>query len=112
MSVGQYPKDSLTMNQALKVQELVIKGSDTGMYSVSGGNTFINVREPVGQVYVASCKVDASNLVTQFQQANTLIVDSSAHTLGGDQKAIELVGLAAVAANDCIVVRYVVLEHL
>lgn len=114
MSVGFNPKNELTMNQSLKVQELAVKGSDRGLYQISGGNCFIMIREPVDQVYVASCKVDASNLVTQFAQANIIIVDSTSlvTTAPSDRGAIELVGLAALQPNDCIIVRYAVLEHL
>lgn len=107
-----YPKNQNTMDQALKVQELVISGADAGMYSISGGNTFVLVKEPVGKIYLASVKVDSSNTVTQFAQSALVICDSALLTAGGNQGAIEITGLAAVAANDVIIVRYSVLEHL
>lgn len=110
MSDGYYPKNDQTQFQSLKVQELAISGSDSDMYVVSGGNTFVNIREPVLQVYLAQVKVDASNLVTQFTQANISIVDSVLHTAGGNKGAIKLTGLAAVQTNDCIIVKYSVDE--
>jgi hypothetical protein len=112
MSVGFYPKSNNTMDQALKVQELCIAGSDSTMFQISGGNLFVMVREPVGKIYLASCKVDSSNTVTQFAQSSLAIVDSSSLTAGGDKGAIELIGLSALAANDVVIVRYSVLEHL
>ena len=107
-----YPKDSNTMEQALRVQELIISGADAGLFTISGGNCFVLIREPVQKVFLASVKVDSSNTVTQFAQSSIVICDSSLLTAGGNQGAIELVGLASVAANDVIVVRYSVLEHL
>lgn len=112
MSVGYYPKNEQASGQALKVQELVVSGSDPQLYQISGGNTFIMVREPVDKVYLASCKVDSTNLTTNFAQASIVICDSALLTAGGNRGAIELVGLAALNPNDVVVVRYAVLEHL
>lgn len=109
MSDGFYPKNSNTQFQSLKVEELCIRGSDNGMYQISGGNCFVMVREPVLAIYLASVKVDSTNLVTQFQQSSLAIVDSSSLTVGppNDLGAIEIIGLASLAANDVLIVRYV-----
>lgn len=112
MSVGFYPKNSITMDQALKVQELSISGSDGTVYQISGGNLYVMVREPVGKIYEASVKVDGTNSVTLFAQSSLSIVDSSALTAGGDQGAIKITGLAALASGDCLKVKYSVVEHL
>lgn len=112
MSVGYYPKSVATSNQAMKVQELRISGADSALFTVSGGNTFLLIGEPVGKVVGASCKVDSTNLVTQFANANRVICDSVALTAGGNQQAIELVGLAALNPLDVVSVSYIVLEHL
>lgn len=112
MSVGFYPKNNTTMDQALKVQELCISGSDSTVYQISGGNMYVMVREPVGKIYLASVKVDSSNLVTQFAQSSLVISDSSSLAPGGDQGAIKITGLSALAAGDALIVRYSVLEHL
>lgn len=112
MSVGFNPKNSNTMDQSLKVQELAISGSDSGMYVISGGSLYVKVLEPVGKIYIASVKVDSGNTVTQFAQSSLVISDSSALTPGGDQGAIKVTGLAALAAGDCLIVKYSVLEHL
>lgn len=110
MSDGYYPKDANTQSQSLKVEELYISGSDNGMYTISGGNLFVLVNEPIVQIYLASVKVDSSNLVTQFQQSSLSIVDSVALTAGGNMSAIEIAGLSALAAGDCLLVAYVTQE--
>lgn len=106
MSVGFYPKNSITMDQANKVQELNISGSDSNVFQISGGDLFVMVNEPISKIYVASVKVDSSNLVTQFPQSDLSIVDSSALTAGGDESAIKIEGLAALASGDCLIVKY------
>lgn len=106
MSDGYYPKNDQTQFQSLKVQELVISGSDPDMYVSTGGNTFVNIREKVEQIYLVQMKVDSSNLVTQYQQSSLSIVDFAAHTAGGDRGAIKITGLASVATNDCLIVKY------
>jgi len=134
MSVGQYPKDSLVMNQALKVESLRIRGSDSGLYSLTdySGSIKVFIREPVqiinsvGGVYLAALKVDSTNLVTQFAQSSITIVDSASttanpNTLSGvnesgvavsDQGAILISGVSAMAANDVLSLEYCVQAHL
>lgn len=140
MSVGYNPKNDLTAEQSLKVQELTIRGSDAGLYSLTAyaGACLIYIREPVQSntlpsvpsmapdgVYLVRVKVDSSNLWTEFQHASLSIVDSKSstgnNTTSGfnesgvavqDQGGILVAGLAALAANDVLVVRYVVQEHL
>jgi len=58
MSTGYNPKNEQTMNQALKVQELAISGSDANVFAISGGNCIVYIREPVDKIYLVSCKVD------------------------------------------------------
>lgn len=106
MSVGFYPKNNLAMDQANKVQELSISGSDSTMYSISGGNLYVRVLEPIQKIYVASVKVDGTNSVTQFAQSSLSIVDSSTLLAGGDSGAIKITGLAALASGDCLIVKY------
>jgi len=106
MSVGFYPKNNLAMDQANKVQELSISGSDSTVFQISGGNLYVRVLEPISKIYLASVKVDSSNLVTQFDQASLSIVDSTALTAGGDSGAIKITGLAALASGDCLIVKY------
>ena len=141
MSVGYNPKNDLTAEQSLRVQELTIRGSDQGLYSLSAysGECLIYIREPVlsqeipsaasmspDGVYIVRVKVDSTNLWTEFQHSALSIVDSasssgSPDTQSGyneagepvnDQGAILVAGLSALAANDVLVVRYVVQEHL
>lgn len=112
MSTGYNPKNEQTMNQALKVQELAISGSDANVFAINAGNCIVYIREPVGQIYLVSCKVDSTNLTTSFAQSSLSIVDSSSLLAGGNQQAIKITGLASLASGDCLIVRYSVLEHL
>ena|ERR1039458_2565866 len=106
------PKDELVRNQVLKVESLDISGSDGGMFSISGGNCFVNINEPVHQIFLVRCKVDSSNTTTEFAQASLSIVDSVDHTPAGNQKCIKIAGLGALAVGDCLSLKYSVLEHL
>lgn len=112
MSVGFNPKNENTMQQSLRVQEISLSGSDSTLYAISGGSLYVRILEPVEKIFLASVKVDSSNTVTQFAQSSLSIVDSVALTAGGDQKVIKILGLAALASGDCLVVKYSVLEHL
>lgn len=108
------PKNEQTQLQSLKVQELCIRGTDHGMYSISGGSTYVLIREPVEDVYLGRVKVDSSNLNTEFQQANLSVVDSVSLTAvaPSNRGAIKFTGLAALADNDCLIVKYTVRSHL
>jgi hypothetical protein len=128
MSLGYNPKDSLVMDQALKVQEIVISGSDQGLYSLTNysGDCMVFIREPVNRVWLVRLKVDSSNTWTEFQIASTSIVDSasssgSPDTESGfneqgqpvsDQGAILVDGISALNPNDVLVIKYSVQEHL
>lgn len=93
----------------------------TAITAVSTGtptlNISVRVLEPVKEVYNAYFKVDASNSMYNFNQANIAIVDSNGALSGfnfstgqwvSDQGVIELLGLPETAfnANDCCVVQY------
>lgn len=106
------PKNEMTSAQALKVQELLVSGSDHGLYTISGGSTYVYIREPVSKVFLARVKVDATNLFTELNQANLSIVDADTLTTAApnDKGAIKLNGISALANNDVIVLEYSVVE--
>lgn len=108
------PKNEQTQLQALKVQELSVCGADHGMYVISGGNTFVLIKEPVDKIYLARVKVDSSNLWTEFAQANLSVVDDASLTnvAPSDRGAIKITGLSALADADVVIVKYTVLSHL
>ena len=114
MSVGYNPKNELTADQELKVQELVVSSQDNGLYHSASGNTFVYVREPIDKIFLARVKVDASNTWVEFAQSSLSIVDSVSltNTPPSDKGAIEIAGLSSLASNDVIIVKYSVLEHL
>lgn len=88
--------------------------------SVLAGSFQLNIREPVNHVYIARLKQDASNIWFEYAQASISIVDSKGGTSGfneagvavSDRGIIQIAGIPALAANDVVVVKYSVLEHL
>jgi hypothetical protein len=120
MSVGYKPKNELTQNQALEVQELVVCGTDYALYSVSGSVITIYVREPVAVIENGFIKIDSSNTMHDYSKANMAIVDTKGALSGynefgvmvSDQGAIALTGVSALNPNDCLVVKYKVADHL
>lgn len=114
MSTGYNPKNDETDEQALKVQELVISNLDPAMYSSASGSTCILVNEPIDKVYLARSKDDSANLMVEYAAADISIVDSQSLTSAApsDRGAIKISGLASLDANDVVIVRYTVLQHL
>ena len=101
------PKDELVRNQVLKVEELNISGSDEGLFEFNAGDCIVHIGEELVQIYSAECKVDSGNTVTLFAQASLIKSDSvSPFISGGDKKAIRVSGLAALAAGDCLTLKY------
>lgn len=87
-----------------------------GPTSTASIDLSILVREPVEKVFNAGLKDDSENTMREFDQANISIVDSESLTtdVPSDRGAIKLVQLAgtSMAADDVVVVKYSVLEHL
>lgn len=88
--------------------------------SAASGTVVIHIGEYVTKVYSAACKVDTSNAVVQFNQAQITIQDSAGAgkkslfdqktgTFISDQTDIVINGLAGIAANDCLSLNYVTL---
>src|SRR5271167_56769 len=106
MSNGFYPLNPSMFDQANKVFQIKIAGSDGSIYQISGGNLYVMVLEPVSKVYLASVKVDSTNLVTQFAQSSLVVVDSNLLTPGGNMGAIQITGLSSLASGDCLNIDY------
>lgn len=126
MSVGYYPRAQSTSNQVLAVQRLIFRGQDYAMYSTSiPNNTGVVcalILEPVNAIVQAISKVDSTGVSTSYSVSlgNALIIDSQGGTSGfnesgvavSDQGAIKLVGLSSLAADDTVIVEYIVQAHL
>ena len=85
--------------------------------SGSSGSIVIHVGEYVTKVYKANCKVDLTNSVTEFNQANFTIQDSAGpggrslydtttKTWSSDQSDLVISGIAGLADNDDLSVYY------
>src|ERR1700677_5389589 len=87
------PQDEQTSYTALKTQELTICGTDYAMYTTSPGsvggtlNVSIYVNEPVTKVLNAYCKIDGSNSMQEFDQAEIAIIDSNLLTISSNTAA-------------------------
>lgn len=99
-------QDGKVQDQQLKVQELVVRKADTHLYDEESGDTVVLVNEPVSAV--VSCMVldDSGPSATLKAAADLSIVDSLGYTPGGDESAIRIDTLA-LAANDVIVLKYI-----
>ena len=99
MSISYQSKDSAILDQQLKVQELVIRFADVGLYSQAGAVTTVDLKEVCTIVSVVNH--DNSALVTVLNAAASNVVT-------GTSVAITL--LAAFAASDVLVIKYIVTE--
>jgi hypothetical protein len=126
MALGYSPKNELTQGQALRVQQLKVRGQDAGLYSTSipnnTGSVCIYIREPVNAIVDAVSVVDATGVSTRYSVSlgQCSIIDSNGALSGtneqgvavSDQGAIKLSSLASLASDDTVTVNYIVQEHL
>lgn len=100
MSISYQSKDSGILGQQLKVQEVVIRFADLGLYTVSTNDVIVQLGETLNSVFsVLHCdnSVPGAALITA---ANTVV--------SGSQVTITLA--APFAANDSLVIKYIVQE--
>jgi hypothetical protein len=100
MSISYQSKDDKVLSVALKVQELCLKLSDVGVIALGAGtDVVIQVGEPVSQVRsVVHCD-DSVGLV---------LIAQAGIAVSGSQITVTLSN--AMAANDSLIVKYVVAE--
>lgn len=97
MSISYQSKDSAVLGLQLKVQELCVKKSDTGVVSVSGNDVIIDVKEPVKEIRCAiHCDGAGPALVVPAAKAGSQITVTLAAPLG---------------ASECVIVKYVIDEN-
>jgi hypothetical protein len=93
--------DSAILAQQLKVQELVIRFADIGLYTVATNVISIPVGENVGAIVYAQFLDNSAGTMAPVVAANRSIVSDQVITLD--------LG-AAIAANDVVVVKYIIAE--
>ena len=101
-------KTPLIRDQQLKVQEVCVRAADTGLYVVDGGDVVIIVGEELSAVVSAQFHDNSGPALTSVIAANRIISDSTAYTAAGDAKAVRLNGVAALDANDHVILKYIV----
>jgi endonuclease V-like protein UPF0215 family len=96
MSISYQPKDATVQAVQLKVQELVVKKSDTQLVTVDGLDVTINFKEPVVEVLAALICDDSVGLY---------MIAQSGIAISGNEVTLTL--SAALADEDTIIVKYV-----
>lgn len=109
MSVSFQAKGNAQLNQQLRVQELVVSAADVSLFNANSGDAVILIQEPVAKVISALFQDDSAASIAPVAAASISIVDSVAFTAGGDKGGIKLAS-TALAANDCVIVKYIVQE--
>lgn len=100
MSISYQPKDAAVQGLQLKVQELVVKKADTQMVSVAGLDVTVDLKEPVQEVRAAIVCDDSVGIYMIAQAGINLSVANK----------VTLTLSAALADNDCIILKYVIQE--
>lgn len=103
-------KDVQTLGQQLKIQEVVIRAEDTSMYVVDTGDVVVLIREPVASACLCLQHDNSAGTLATITMANLIVSDSTAYTAGGDAGAIRVNGVAALDANDRLLIKYIVQE--
>ena len=91
-------KSSLIADQELRVQEVCIRFSDLGLYSVSGNDVTVELGETLASVPVA-LHMDNSG-------PNCLLIAQSAVVISGSSVTVTLG--APFAASDSLVLKFIV----
>jgi hypothetical protein len=100
MSISYQPKDAALQGIQLKVQELALKKSDNQVVSVVGLDVTIDLKEPVLEVRAAIVCDDSVGIYMIAQAGIDLSVANK----------VTLTLSAALADEDCIILKYVIAE--
>ncbi len=100
MSSSYQSKDSQILAQQLKVQEVVIRFADLGLYAVATNDVVVQLGETLSAVFSVIHNDNSVPGAVLITAANTVV--------SGSQVTITLA--APFAANDSLVIRYVVAE--
>lgn len=103
-------KDSACLAQQLKVQELVVRAADKNLYVVDTGDVVVIMGEALDNVISCQFHDNSAATLTSKVAADLIISDSTAYTAAGDAKACRVNGVAALDANDHLIIKYIVQE--
>lgn len=98
MAASFQAKDSQTLNQQLKVQEVCLFANNS-MVSVDAGDLLVFIGEPVASVLQTTKQVAAGTLTGVVGAPNTT------------NTSIRITGEAAAAATTSYVIKYTVVEN-
>lgn len=101
MAASYQAKQSGILNQQLKVQELCVRFADLGLYTVSSNVVSVDIGENVDSIVLVTFKDNSAATNAAIVAANLSIVSSTIITMD--------LG-AAIAANDVLLIKYIVAE--
>jgi len=93
-------KDSLILGQQLKIQELVVRFADVGLYTTATNDVIIDINETLSSVPVVLQHDNSAAAVLSIAQSGIVV--------SGEQVTITLA--APFAANDVLILKYIVSE--
>jgi hypothetical protein len=102
MAISYQSKDSAVQTTQLKVQEVCVKLTDSDFVSVSANDVTIDLKEPIGEVRLATFFDDSAG-------TNAPVVASNQAISGN---TVKLSVGAAFAAADSITLKYVIAENV
>lgn len=93
-------KDPLILGQQLKVQELVVRFADVGLYTASGNVVTVDFNETLASVPVV---IDCDNSAPA-----AILIAQSGIAVSGETVAVTLA--APFATSDALIIKYIVAE--
>ncbi len=102
MAASFQAKQSGILAQQLKVQELAVRFADLGLYTVSSNVVSVDIGENIDSIVLVTFKDNSAATNAALVAANLSIVSSTVITMD--------LG-AAFAANDVLLIKYIVSEQ-
>lgn len=110
MSISYQSKDSAVLGLQLKVQEVCVKSSDQVVELGAGTVVAIDLKESLAEVRAAIHCDDSAPAASLVAQADIVLNAGVTGLAGSAPGKVRLTLGAALAANDSIILKYVVAE--
>lgn len=100
-------KVAAILDQQNTIQELTVRAADTHFYVVSGGDVCVTIGEELSAVVSCQFHDNSAGTLTSLVAADMIISDSTAFTAAGDAYSIRFNGVAALDADDVLIIKYI-----
>lgn len=107
MSSSYLGKSDSVQNSQLKMQDLRVTNKEPGLYVDNGADLTFLIGEQVARIVACKFLDDSAGTEAVKAQSTLSIVDSTAYTAGGDQKAIRVTGIASLDDGDMLTLVYI-----